>query len=550
MRRNGIDFITLSPLVLLAFLPVSGWFAPYFTQTAAHPEIVIQKYFSIPLVGFSLGCVLFLGIIRNGWGLPAKLSSYVEQHTIHIISFVACILLIYLSTLAVLRYTSLHSSVFDMGIYDKKIWRISVASLSAIPSEVSQGHFQPILIFYALVYKVIDSPVIIQVSQATAMVSGVVPLYLIAKEHLHKPLLVLLISIIYLLYPPVEFNAALDFHPDHLYVPLLLWAFYFAEKGNYWKGILFAGFGAMIKEPLILGTAFFGLYLILAKKKYLIGTSTFIIFIFMFSIVVFFVRPYINQVPTLEHTGFSFADTTSMNGGSKIDLLMDTLLMWKARKLLFIYFLFAPLLFLPLLGWKRLLPAVPLIVIPFMSTISRHSSIDSQYTVGIIAPAFVALIFSFKMLEERLGLKYVNAFVTLVFIMTLTFNIANGPSLISMNFWKTGWAEIWHKSAFSRGEHEDILEEIIHKVPSNPTIVVASQANINHARLAHRYEYWLFPDRWEDVDYIILDTKRPLMVGDYVDKEMYYEVLQKIENDPRFNLEFEQDGVLLYKKSK
>lgn len=550
MRKNSIDFVTLSPLLLLMFLPVSSLITQHLAKTAAHPEIVVLKYFSIPLVGFSLGAVLFLGILRNDWQLPARATSYIEQNSKQILLLLAGIFLVYLSSLAVLRYTSLHTSSYDMGTYDNKIWRISVASLSAIPSEVSQGHFQPILIFYALAYKVIDSPIIIQVLQATAMVSGVVPLYLIAKEHLHKPLLVLLISVIYLLYPPVEFNAALDFHPDHLYVPLMLWAFYFAEKGNYWKGILFAGFGAMVKEPLILGTAFFGLYLILVKKKYLIGISTFIIFILMFFIVVFFVCPYINQVPSLDRTGFSFVNTISMSGGSKIALLTDALLMWKVRKLLFIYFLFAPLLFLPLLGWKRLLPAIPLIVLPLMSTLSLHSSIDSQYTAGVIAPAFVALIFAFKTLEERLGVTYVKAFAVLVLAMTLTFNVANGPGLFSISFWKTGWAEIWHKSAFSRGEHEDILEEIIHKVPSNPTIVVASQGNINHARLAHRYEYWLFPDRWEDVDYIILDTKRPLMVGDSVDKEMYYEVLQNIENNPRFKLEFEQDCVLLYKKSK
>ncbi len=547
---KGVDFVTFSPLLLLAFLPVGSYFVPYLTQTAVFPETAFLKYFSIPLVGFSIGFVLFLGMVRNGWELPAALSSYIEQHTLRITLFVACMFLFYLSSIAVLRYTSLHSSAFDMGSCDNKIWRISVASLSEIPLEVSLGHFQPILILHALVYKLIASPVIILALQATLMVSGVIPVYRLAQKHLCKPLLVFLMTTIYLLYPPVEFNATLDFHPDHIYVPLVLWAFYFCEKGDYWKGILLVGLGGMAKEPLLLGTAFFGLYLILSKKRYLEGTLMFITFVLIFFIIAFLLPPYIDKVSPFEHGVSPFVDTLYKKSSLRPHLLLETLLVWKVRKLLFVYLMLGPMMFLPLLDWKRFMPAVPLIAIPFMSTSILHSSADSQYSAGIIAPASVALIFTIRWLKERYGTKYAKASASFVLVMTLTFNIANSPSMLSVNFWKAGCSEIWHRSAFTRGKHENIIEQTIYRIPADPTVSVSSQGNINHARLAHRYEYRLFPDRWEDVDYIILDTKRPLMVGDSVDKEMYYEVLQNIENNPHFKLEFEQDGVLLYEKSK
>src|SRR3989338_261381 len=286
MEKRRIDFVTVSPLLLIALLPVGASIHSYFTTSAAHPEVAFFKYFAIPLIGFSLGSIIFLGVVRNDWKMPHEWLAFIEKHLGKIILAISVTFLICFSALAVLRYTSLHSSVFDMGLYDKKIWQISVAPLTDIPYKIAFGHFQPILIFYSLIYKIIDSPVIIQVLQAVLMISGIIPLYLITKKYFNNAGLILLIAISYLLYPPVGFNASLDFHPDHLYVPLSIWAFYFAEKNKYIPAILFVGIGAMAKESFILGAAFFGLYLALEKKKYLVGMASFIFFSLLFLIVV------------------------------------------------------------------------------------------------------------------------------------------------------------------------------------------------------------------------------------------------------------------------
>lgn len=547
--KKKIDPVTLSPLLFLAFLSVGRYFSFYLTQTAAHPEVAFFKYFAIPLIGFSLGGVIFLGIVRNNWELHPLLSSFIERYLNRIIYIISLIFLICFTALAVLRYTSFHTSVIDMGSLDKKIWRISAASLSALPYEVSLGHFQPICVFYGFIYKIIDFPVILQALQAITTVSGVIPLYLIVKRHLQHASYILLILITYLLYPPVGFNATLDFHADHLYIPLMLWAFYFAEKDKYILAIIFAGIGAMAKEPLILGAAFFGLYIALVKKQYKIGIAAFVFFLLLFFIVIYIALPYFNQAPVFSGGAFPFLEN---NNSGKIttlsNSLINTLLMWKVRKALFIYFLLAPLLFLPLFEWRRFLPAMPLIAIPFLSTVYLHSSVDSQYTAGVIAPAFVALVFSIKKIEEWRGIKYANAFAVLVVIMTIAFHIAHGPSPVSINFWKSGWAEIWHRSNYVSGGHEEVIKEAIYKIPEDPEKVIISQGSINHGRLAHRYKHWVFPYRWEEADYILLDMNRPLMIYDQVNERLYMEELQKIKQSSDFQLEFEKDGVLLFKK--
>jgi len=544
-----VDFVTLSPLLLLALLPFGFLISPYFTQTAAHPEVAFLKYFSIPLIGLSAGCVVFLGIVRNEWELPSAWFSIIEKHYKGIILTVSCVFLVCFAALAVLRYTTLHTSVYDMGAYDKKIWQISVAPLSAIPYEVARGHFQPILIIYGLIYKIFGSPVIIQLLQATFTISGIVPLYLISKRHLNRANTILAITLIYLFYPPIGFNAALDFHPDHIYIPLMLWAFYFAEKDEYILAIIFAGIGAMAKEPLILGVAFFGLYLAIGKKQYKIGLITFLFFLSLFFIVVFKILPYVNQSPALSIGTFPFFENHNKVGIFNIRPLMDSLLMWKVRKLLFVYFLLSPLLFLPLLEWKRFLPAIPLVAIPILSTTYLHSSVDSQYIAGIIAPAFVALVFSIKRIEDSIGAKYANAFVALVMVMTITFHFAHGPSPLSLNFWKPGWGEIWHKSNYTSGEHKKVVKEAIYKISEDRDITVVSQGNINHSRITHRYNLYTFPYRWQEADYILLDTNKPLVVGDHVDEELYLKDLKRIRNNPQFQLEFQKGGVFLFKRA-
>ena len=552
MRKGRIDAVTLSPLLLLALLPAGTWLRSGLAGTAVHPGIAFLKYFCIPLVGFSLGGAVFLGSVRkNVRPRSYALQNSTEGHYGAVLFAVSLAFFLCFSALAILRYTSLHTTAVDMGTYDNRIWRISTARLSAVPKELATGHFQPLLIFYALIYKLSDSPVVLQFLQSAAIISGVIPLYLISKKQTEHANIALLIALAYLFYPPVGFNSVGDFHPDHLYIPLMLWAFYFAEKDRYLKAVVFAGLGAMAKEPLILGAAFFGLYLALAKKRYKLGMAAFLFYLFLFLIVVYKILPHTNGTPIFQSgvLGGAFPFMQAHIGWiPRIKALTGELLMRRMRKALFIFWLLAPLLFLPLLDWKRFLPAVPLLAIPVLSTVLQHTNIDSQYTAGIVAPAFVAMVFSIKKIEKRFGFRNAAATAGLALAMVIVFSVADGPGPLSMNFWKPAWGGIWYRTNYTAGRHEKIIKKAISMVPVDPASKVISQDNINDARLAHRYWYSFFPDGWENADYVLLDTGRPLMAGDHVDRGTYRDGLRQLSNNPLFHLEFQKDGVLLFKR--
>jgi len=547
MKTGKIDFVTLSPILFLMLVPAGNLLSHYFTQTAARPEIALHKYFTIPFIGFSLSCIVLFGITRNEWTLSPSWNFFIEKNCRLIIFVVGCLAFFCFLTLSILRYTSFHTSQYDMGAYDRKIWLISIAPLSKIFYETAKGHFQPILVVHGFVYKMLNNALILQVLQSIATMSGIIPLYLIAQRYLCIRLL-LIICLIYVMYPPIAFNASTEFHPDALYIPMMLWAFYFAEKGHFFKGITFAGIAAMSKEAFLLGVAFFGLYLSSEKKKHRIGIMTFMFFLFSFLAVIYIILPFTNQNPFFQGGTFPFFEKNNAGISTKIEMLINMLSMWKVRKLLFLYFLLFPLLFFPLLEWRRFLPALPLVAIPLLSTSYLHSAVDSQYTLGIFVPSFVAMIFSLKKIEDRKGLKYANAFAIFAFLMTITFHISHSASPFSVGFWRAGWAESWHNSNYVTGEQEKAIKEAISQIPQDPHKVVTSQGNINHARLAHRYDYRVFPEGWEHSDYILLSLRRALLMGDRISEEGFCRELEKVKSNPKFQLIFEQNEVLLFKK--
>lgn len=552
--KNRTALVTLSPLTLLVFILATSSIKDRLSGVVAYPDVAVYRYFCIPLIGLSLGLTVSLAIIRKELSLPLGLVNFLEGNTRKIITTATVVFALFFSTVLVLRYSSFHTSVIELGVYDNKVWQTSSAP-SIFKSIITAAtvHIQPLLILYALFYKIYASPIILLILQVVTVTSSVIPLYLIARDTLKEPIWILSTTLIYLLYPPVEFNSVADFHPDHFYIPLSLWAFYFALRNNYWAAVLMIGIGALAKEPLWLGAASFGIYLVLAKRCYFVGFSSTVFFFLVFLLAIFYVQPTLDphlkalqadnvfQTEDFSHIGKLTKESHLFIAGVYKGLL---------RKLLFFFCLLLPLLFLPLLSWKEFLPAIPFLAITFLSANPEHSNAESHYTAGIIAPTFVALLYSLEKINKTLGGRYVSAVMTLLVVSIVTLNIAKSPAPFSINFWNQHWSETWNYNVYKSGAHEKVIKKAISLIPRDFDKTIVAQSNINHSRLAHRYNYSAFPKRWEDADYIILDTERPLMISDHVDEELFQETLQKIENNPRFTLEFKEDGVSLYKRSR
>ncbi len=304
--------------------------------------------------------------------------------------------------MSILRYLTLHTCSGELGWYDKKVWNISQAS-SLLDALIiaSTDYFQPILIIHGFLYKAWDSPIFLQFLQTSAVVSGVIPLYLIAKEKFPEKLWVIVIVVLYLLYPPVEYNATMEFHPDHVCIPLFLWAFYFVEKGKYWQAVLMAGLGGLAKEPLLLNAAFFGLYIFLTKGKWKTGLSTFVVYLIMFALIIFVVQPsltpYYKELGSVVH-GSNFGYLVPSNADGFVDYLSKVIhgaLTWKSRKVLLVVMLLVPFLCITLIKGLKFITALTSLFIAMLSFFLVHSAFDWQYTLVVILSIFVALVYVF-----------------------------------------------------------------------------------------------------------------------------------------------------------
>lgn len=533
----------------------SAWIIPPLALFLAIVSLYVPSHLArfplhdltIPLTGLAIASAFFLSFLRCA---KRELKELPEQD--NKLDRQWSILLLFLAgfgfffSFSLLRYLTWHSAILDLGVYDHKTWLISTQASWAQAWRASvSDHFQPILLLYALLYSLYPSPVVLLLCQSLAMASAIMPLYLLTTQRLRIRLAGILVAGLYLLYPAVEFNALFDFHPDHLAIPLLLWAFYLAERSHPIGAICFAALTSFLKEPFFLTTSFFGLYLAIRYKQHLLGLGSFALSLALFCSIIF-VNPHLSNVEGLRYLRESAVDVVETPFRGPIAVLGR---MIAPYKLSYLYFHFGSLAFIPLLAPLQLLPALPSFLVSLLSATRLHSDPTSHYSAGAIASIFVALLYGISWIERKVpSLPLAIPLMSGLLVLGLGFNVAKSPSPLSLYFWSPDPDRNWNRANY-RFEKQEILRKAESLIPSDPDIVVVSQNNLNSARLAHRNTYTVFPARLDEADYIILDTSRPHYVLDHFDEQLYSSNLQGLRDDPEVQLIFSEDGILVFKRS-
>ena len=268
-----------------------------------------------------------------------------------------CVVLAYFvvfSALSVLRYLSLHSTLFDLGIYDNRVWRI--AHLGELAYAVN-GHFCPILVLLAPLYWMVNSPVVLLVVQTGAIAFGGWILFKLARLMLESEAGAFVVMLCYFLYPALEFNTLYDFHPDCMILPVLLAGFYFIERGNKKWFLLSLVPGLLLKEPLLFSIAGMGCYAAIRRRWFKEGLSVVFVGFFVYFAFMKWMHPSSVWGPMGETYGY-------LGKGPILGVLTRPWvvireLVTSPDKIAFTLSLLYPLLFLPLLHPAALLPSLP-----------------------------------------------------------------------------------------------------------------------------------------------------------------------------------------------
>lgn len=441
---------------------------------------------------------------------------------------------------------SLHSSFYDLGIFESIFYRI--AQTPDVHLSLAAGHVHALFPIYGYLYSLFPS--------------SLAPYFLVGFQGilLALPALFLFrrfgffVSFIYISYYPVWANAFFDFHFDHLIVPLLF-VFYLALLDRRIVLAVFcATFLMLVKETLALQTLACGVFLLIitfrnkslwhepidkfVKYKLLAGSLWLIIVGGgYFILATHFILPYYGFV---ESAGFHGGSAFGWLGNSLTEMLSTIILsphiiilkiLSTPGKLTYLVVAFGLLAFIPLFRPLLLIPALPMLAIAMLSESPEHYNYNSHYMAGLIAPLIMAFTLSLSQAKNVLSLLYKkfiypflyarniisryssesqevllrSSFYWSLGFFVLVGHILLSPSPISRLFWSDKvWSYSWQ--AFVPTKRDTMIKSAMQiNVPFHPEVSVATQNTLNFSHLAHRKLYLPFPSGINQ-PYKLIDT--------------------------------------------
>lgn len=473
--------------------------------------------------------------------------------------------------LPLIKIYSLHTTYFDLGIFENNSYRISImgewqAAFSA--------HAQWLLLLYGWIYGFMpfaSGPYFLVGAQALLLLS---PSFLLYRRF------GFFISFVYVIYYPLWANVFFDFHFDHLAVPLLM-GFYltFIDRKVGWA-VSFATLLIFIKEPFALQTAGCGLLMFWASLRgrsiwgrpldknsryfYVLGSIWLItVGLGYFYFTMSYLLPYFAPVSWEGPLSGEAFGWLGQGLGSILHTIFNQPVMILSdiintpRKIVYLIVVFGMLAFIPFLHPVYLIPAMPLLAIAMLSRLPNYYDYNTHYTVGLIVPVifsfaygmqrmeriwFVFLDSSFKFFQKlnlyfgidgvkikdskqegiipalnsmpRVSIANFKQFRFIFYFLILSWilvgHIILSPSPISRLFWLDKvWTYNWH--AYIPTERDLMIKSAIEKfISADPEVLVSTQNTLNYSSLAHRRTYTSFP----------LGINEPIKVINYTNRTL------------------------------
>ena len=337
-------------------------------------------------------------------------------------------------------YLSLRTGFFDFGQVIQYVYL------------ASHGHFtsfvtgRPIFLVIAPFFAVFPTPATLCVVQSFMLGIGAIPVYLLAKEQLGRKSYALALSALYLLFPALWGANAYLFHDLSLSISLFLFAVYFYEQRRSVGFVASVLLALSCNEFSVIIVLFIAIGIVV---DWLLGRSRQkLAFAVIAVLLVVAWAAYLQlgsvalanyQLATTSTTGYTLTGSSSfISPGALTNNVLSNLGYNFPKKIEFLVYLMAPLLFLPLLSPRRLIPALPWLAITLLynpalanSGIGSVYFIFAQWSSYLIPFLFVAAIPGLRKLTERevprvIGHRRMTHALALMFVVTIGISLAVG----------------------------------------------------------------------------------------------------------------------------
>lgn len=469
-----------------------------------------------------------------------RLAQY--KHEIILAAFIFTYI-IYFTTASFLRFENFYAGRFDLGNMDQVVWNTSRGRIFQMTDPNGTDiisrlafHADFILILLAPLYFLWSSPLMLLLIQTLIVAAGAIFIYLLAKNALKSKNIALVFSVIFLLNPALEHANLYDFHPVTLATTFLLGAFYFLVKRSYGWFLFFAILSGLAKEQIWLIIALFGVYIFFFHKKRLFGAAVFLISLSLFYFLIWQLIPGVRGAQHFALSYYSdFGDSPTAiikNALFSPDKIVGTLLMQNRKD--YLYQLFLPLGFLPILSPLSLIFALPDLLINTLSNNANLRQIYFHYAAAITPFLFVGAIFGIKNLQKifpRLPLFFYSLYLILT---TLYAAYSFGP----LPFAKNPNIDMFVKPQADK----ETIQKILSKIRKHYSI--AATNNIG-SYLSHRQEIFTIPVGVEKADFVIFLLNDPFAQPSLKAQK---DLANRLKYNKNYVLVFEKDDFVAFKR--
>jgi uncharacterized membrane protein len=449
------------------------------------------------------------------------------------------------ASLSVLRQDAFSTGRFDLGNMVQAVWStahgrpLRVTDLHGDQISRLGAHVDPILALFAPLWWIWPSPNMLLTAQAIAVGLGALPVYWLARKHLGSARAGLGFALAYLLYPATGWLTLNEFHPVALATPLLLFAFWFLDEERPLAFALCAVAAAACKEEIPFVLAGFGIWYAVSRRQWAAGATIVVLGVAWAAVATTVVIPHFNHGETSD-----FYRRYSEVGGSPGGIVKTAFThpnrladaAFTGRDLHYTLQLLWPLAFLPLLAPLVLVAVIPELAINVLSAVTTQTSIHFHYTAGLIAPLVIAAIFG----ARRIG-RYAVPVAAAVVLLALAGNYRLGPI--------PGWQHVpggqrFQARAGDVTAHDRIAARALDLIPEH---AVVTATNSLGAHLSARRRVLSFPFV-QDATWIAADETQPGYADRYAPLATA-EQLVWLRRNPAWTLVFEEDGVLVFRRT-
>jgi len=472
--------------------------------------------------------------------------------------------IVYFSYFTILRYRTLYSSYYDLGIMNQTVFNTYKAMVEKNPSKILEEtdpisgmqikrmaiHNDLLLAVISPLYVIHAGPETLLILQSVILGLGALAMFKIVlhllKNERYKDIVALVFAYAYLLYAPMERANIFDFHAVTLATTFLLWMVYLWLVKRYYWSIVFFLLSLLSKEQVGLTTLFFGGFVLWnhhfakeeGKKEKIYGLMV-VIVSFVWVILSFLVIiPYFrggDHFAVVRYGDFGDSPIRILIGIIKNPYSVQKYL-FQIDTLRYFFFLLGPLAFLSLVSPLQLLIALPEFAINLLSNNGNMRNIIFHYTAVIQPFVFLSAAYGFrKALSSKR--KILVFLLPVLVVCSFLFAYYKGP---------LPYAREQEIHPFKYPQHSSKEIEIWAKTLRDTSLKIAATGQVAPLFSSRRYLY-LFPHGYKEADYVVITLNE---IYNYPEKDINIPALDQLKNDSTFERIYQSKNVEVYKKIK